>query len=210
MAMSLWPSRGLGLTGFEIKTDRSDWLREKVNPEKADEIGALCDYWYLVVSDTGMIKDGELPETWGLMAANGKGLKTIREAEKNSHPKELTRAFLAAILRRAEAESASKAEIQNAVEKAVAEQEEKFNERITRELERSRPALHDLKEEVAAFEEASGIKIVSGWRHGKQVGETVRMVLDTGVDGVKNRLGYVVKQLRDNANQIEKTIRGSQ
>lgn len=37
IAMSLWPSRGLGIDGIEIKSYRSDWLRELKHPEKADQ-----------------------------------------------------------------------------------------------------------------------------------------------------------------------------
>ena len=33
IAMDLWPSEGLELIGFEIKTSRQDWLREVKNPE---------------------------------------------------------------------------------------------------------------------------------------------------------------------------------
>ena len=28
LALSLWPSRGIELHGFEVKVSRSDWLRE--------------------------------------------------------------------------------------------------------------------------------------------------------------------------------------
>jgi len=48
LAMSLWPSRGLELYGFEIKSERRDWLRERENPEKAEEICRFCDRWWVV------------------------------------------------------------------------------------------------------------------------------------------------------------------
>lgn len=51
IAMSVWPSRGLHLYGFEVKVSRSDWLKELRTPEKADEICAFCDFWYVVVGD---------------------------------------------------------------------------------------------------------------------------------------------------------------
>ena len=46
LAMSLWPSRGLELIGFEIKRSRIDWLKELSQPEKAEEICRFCDQDY--------------------------------------------------------------------------------------------------------------------------------------------------------------------
>jgi len=48
IAMSLYPSRGLDLHGFEIKVSRTDWLGELKNPEKAEAIAQFCDYWWIV------------------------------------------------------------------------------------------------------------------------------------------------------------------
>lgn len=52
LALGLWQSRGLLLYGFEIKSTRSDWLRELKDPEK-QELGVLqyCDHWYLVTDE---------------------------------------------------------------------------------------------------------------------------------------------------------------
>jgi hypothetical protein len=70
MVLSLWPSRGLELYGFEIKVSRSDWLSELKNPKKAEELSQYCDYWY-IVAPSDIVEIGELPATWGLMAWNG-------------------------------------------------------------------------------------------------------------------------------------------
>ena len=74
MAMSLWPSRGLHIYGFEVKKTRTDWLREFKKPEKADDIGIYCHYWYLVVGSEDIVKDEEIPKTWGLIIPHGNGL----------------------------------------------------------------------------------------------------------------------------------------
>lgn len=58
MALGLWPSRGLELTGFEIKVSRSDWLRELKEPQKADRIGRFCDRWYVVAEAVRFILEG--------------------------------------------------------------------------------------------------------------------------------------------------------
>lgn len=105
LAMSLWKSRGLELHGFEIKASRSDWLKERDSPEKAEAISRYCDRWWLVVSDPSIVKDGELPPSWGLLALQGNAsrvtLKTIKEAPVNSAIAPLSRTFLATILKRA-------------------------------------------------------------------------------------------------------------
>ena len=71
IAMSLWPSRGLALHGFEFKASRSDWVRELKDPAKAETIATFCDYWFLVESDREIVKANALPMTWGLLAPKG-------------------------------------------------------------------------------------------------------------------------------------------
>lgn len=60
VAMSLWPSRGLEVHGFEIKVSRSDVLKELRDPEKAAPIMRFCDRWWLVLGDKDLIQPGEL------------------------------------------------------------------------------------------------------------------------------------------------------
>ena len=48
IAMALWPSMGLELHGFEIKSHRHDWLRELKKPDKADAIAKHCNRWWIV------------------------------------------------------------------------------------------------------------------------------------------------------------------
>lgn len=43
IAMSMFPSRGLSVLGFEIKVDRRDWMRELAQPDKAEAIAQFCD-----------------------------------------------------------------------------------------------------------------------------------------------------------------------
>ncbi|GAI18718.1 unnamed protein product, partial [marine sediment metagenome] len=72
IAMSLWPSRGLEIIGFEIKVSRSDWVKELKKPDKADTIANYCDSWYLVLGDESILRLGELPMEWGLMVPQTK------------------------------------------------------------------------------------------------------------------------------------------
>lgn len=98
VAMNMFPSRGLGVHGFEVKCSRADWLRELKNPKKAEAISQYCDYWWLVTAP-GIVKDGELPDTWGLMELQGKAFKVVTKAKERSATP-LDRAFMAAMLRR--------------------------------------------------------------------------------------------------------------
>lgn len=100
IAMSLWPSRGLELHGVEIKSSRNDWLRELKEPEKAEPIARYCHRWWVAVADRELVRDGELPPAWGLMALEGKKLVTVVEAPLRAvEPVGLP--FLAALLRAA-------------------------------------------------------------------------------------------------------------
>lgn len=100
VAMSLWPSRGLDIIGFEIKVSRSDLVAELNNPKKSEAIQKYCDRWFIVLSDESLIKEGELPSSWGLMVKRGDRLIAKKEAPQLS-PVPLDRVFVASMLRRA-------------------------------------------------------------------------------------------------------------
>ena len=99
LAMQLYPSRGLHLHGFEIKVARGDWMTELKNPDKAEEIGRFCDYWW-IVSCESVVKIEELPALWGLMVVKNDSLKVIKNAEINKDSQLITKSFLASILRK--------------------------------------------------------------------------------------------------------------
>ena len=81
LAMSVWPSRGLELHGFEIKVNRADWRKEFRTPEKAEEIAQYCHKWWIVAANDTIVLEGELPPNWGLLIAskNGKKFKRLKE-----------------------------------------------------------------------------------------------------------------------------------
>lgn len=112
IAMGLWPSAGMEVHGFELKVSRGDWLRELKQPDKSTEIARYCDRWWLVVGDAAIVKDGELPAGWGLLAPkvlhwagrNGEDVTTLDEVQEAplrvSQP--LDRGFIASMLRSAQ------------------------------------------------------------------------------------------------------------
>jgi hypothetical protein len=100
VAMDMWKSGGWELHGHEIKVTRSDWLRELREPGKADAMARFCDRWWLVVSDRSIVKNGELPDGWGLLVAGPQQVRAVVRAPRRQ-PDELPRSFVAALLRSA-------------------------------------------------------------------------------------------------------------
>jgi hypothetical protein len=83
LALDLWPSKGLMLHGHEVKISRSDWLNELKDPEKSGAFLAHVDYWWLVIASKDMVKPGELPASWGMMALDSDGkLRVFKQAPK--------------------------------------------------------------------------------------------------------------------------------
>ena len=184
IAVSLWPSRGLDIQGFELKVARGDWLRELKHPEKAEAVCRYCDRWWVVAGDKEIVKDGELPPTWGLMYATGSGLRIAVNAPVLS-PVPLDRCFVAAIARRAVEQAAAIGELKAARKEGY----ERGKADRSYEVEQ----LQKLKERVSEFTKASGICLDNSeyrskfaWHEPAKIGaavlaalgETERMVSD--------------------------------
>lgn len=99
IVMGLWPSRGLHLEGFEVKCSRADLLAELRQPEKAEAFARWCDRWWLVLADGAHIKDGELPEPWGLLVCRGDKLYQAKAAPVRQVPDAIPKTMLASMLR---------------------------------------------------------------------------------------------------------------
>lgn len=128
--MSLWPSRGLALHGVEIKVSRGDFTREIADPAKQEDHFKYLDHFWLAVGDEAIVRDGELPATWGLLVPARTKLKIIKQAPALK-PEAMPRSMLAAILRRADEHLHSadlRAEIKKEVEAATGEELEKLRE----------------------------------------------------------------------------------
>ncbi|NRF83794.1 hypothetical protein HQ619_07620 [Burkholderia gladioli] len=197
VAMNLYPSRGLEVHGFEIKVSRSDWLRELKNPAKSAPVQRFCDRWWVVAPD-GVILDGELPPTWGCYEAQASGkLRQVAAAPK-LEPDEISRAFVAAMLRRASAldEDLVKAAVASEVQRLRQGDEQ----RVMREIEARTRRLKETQEAIAEIEAISGVPI-SSWGKSEQIGRAVKAVLTSGVletwggiEGVRKRAASIVTQ----------------
>lgn len=175
IAMSLWPSRGLHLHGFEFKASRTDWLKELKRPDKADKFWRFCDYWWLVVTDRAIVKEGELPDTWGLLALDNKAtLRIVKQAAKLT-PQSIDEPFLAGMLRAAgkavakDNHDAFQAAFDRGWHAAMKDREG--------DAGRDAKALANLKANVEAFEQASGIRITE-YVNGSEHAATVKAVID--------------------------------
>ena len=173
LAMSLWPSRGLLLHGHELKASRTDWLKELSQPSKAESICRYCDHWWIVAGDKGIVRDGELPPTWGLMVL--KGGKLIQEvAAPKLEPLPVDRAFLCGILR-AQTRAASKEDgkiLRAEFDRGYATGQKQAN----RGESHYKEALDKLTASVRAFQEESGLT-VSTYGHDQAMAKLVKSVV---------------------------------
>ncbi|NID15427.1 hypothetical protein [Luteibacter yeojuensis] len=198
VSMACWPSRGLIVTGFELKASRSDWLREKKSPTKSSAIQKYCDKWVLVTAP-GVLLDGELPETWGHMELSGSRLVTKVKAPVLT-PEPLDRPFLAALLRRAG--QASEALISTRVAEATEEARKRANERAEQEIKRRTEDRAVAVAAIEEFEKASGIRIQS--YQAEEIGRAVAalMRLRSSAEGWNG-----LTKIADNLAQLAESAR---
>lgn len=217
IAIALWPSRGLTIDGFEVKVSRSDWQRELAQPEKAEDACKLVDR-FSIVAPRGVVLDGELPVTWGLLEVVGKRLLATKVAPSLRPPvparlSTISRDFLVGILRSIPAavpRVTAEGELR-AAERKGHDEGYKVSENQRQDAERrERQALDALAE----FGTILGIDLRPGWtRHYeervKEVADGLRTVLsgDERVEQARTRVTSVVQQLRDEADRIEKGVR---
>jgi hypothetical protein len=174
-AMSLWPSRGLLLHGFEVKASRTDWLRELRDPSKADEFIRYCEHWWLV-TEPDVVEAGELPATWGHLVRRG-GKLVQATAAPVLEPEECDRKFLAALLRAAGHRAATTPEEITAAEAAGRESERQI---LNQRVELYQGQLDQLREEVAKFQKESGLTLNGRYPapYGpEELGAAVKLVL---------------------------------
>ena len=176
VAMSIWPSRGYKIIGYEIKVSRSDWLNELKAPQKADAVAKYCDAWFLV-APAEIVHEIEVPESWGWLIPFGKSLR-IKKHPKPVTPEPVSRQFMAALLRNNHA--ADEARVRHQAEKLIEDTRKRLKEQYDRNF-KVRTQEHDaLEKAVRDFEEKSGLRI-HAWG-GNDLGKKVKMLEAIGVD----------------------------
>lgn len=205
IAMSLYPSRGLEILGFEIKRSRGDWLNELRQPDKSAAIQKYCDRWYVVISDEAVVQNGELPGTWGLLVPRGSKLTCKVEAPKLT-PEPIDRLFLASMMRNANVKSVD-AEV---IAGAVAIERERCRVACTEEKESALASvnriLFELRDSVKAFEEQSGVSLRHTWNSG-HIGKAVKFVQEGGVEPLRKELTALQTKAQSIALHIESILK---
>lgn len=192
MALGLWPSRGNHLHGFELKVSRSDWLSELKNPAKAEAVAKYCDMFSLVIPDLKIIEMDELPKTWGLMVANGRGgaMKVIKEAPLLKS-KPMTREFLCGFLRNVQNDISKNYVKRYEVDTAIKEGVERKISGQTYQLESVSENYKTLQDNIRKFEKASGLNLSAlqyGWKKPEKIGDAVRAVLNGEAGKIEDQL----------------------
>ena len=196
MVLSLWPSRGLQLSGFELKVSKSDWKRELEQPEKADGLVAYCDAWW-VVTPLGVVDKGDLPPTWGLLEWTGEKWKTTNP-RRPLKPKALDREFVASLVRN----FAEGMVPQTQVEQLAAVKLEQAMKDRDRGHQYDRQRVEILERQIRDFEAAAGFKITESWNPSHDVGLIVKSVLR----GEHSRVPDKLRHLRSAAENILQSI----
>lgn len=88
----------LALHGHEVKVSRADWLTELRDPSKAEAIKRYMHHWWLVVPDTSIVKAGELPDGWGLLAPGADGRLRARKTAPRLAPEAPPLAFIISLM----------------------------------------------------------------------------------------------------------------
>jgi hypothetical protein len=211
IALSCWPSMGLELHGFEIKTYRGDWLRELGNGEKSQAVWKFCDRWWILAANDAVVLPGELPKTWGLIVPKGQKLHTVVAAPVLK-PKPLTKTFVASILRNAMEVCVPDAAIRQEYDRGKAEGLKEGEESGKYHLERAKKKVAAIEAAISAFETTACVKFpgVSEWMthvtDHEAFGAAVRQVL-AGRDGhLVNGLLSVRDKARALADEVDKRL----
>ena len=198
IAMSLWPSRGMHVHGFEMKSSPSDWKRELRNPAKADEIAQYCNYWWVVGGYPGLVKLDELPAGWGLYEYDHEKKALMKRVNAPFRKATVDIGFVAACLRRASEIMTPEAELQKAYEKGLTE----CRRNSAMEVRHLQESLDGFKKAINDFETVSGVKI-SKWNAG-QIGAAVGIVMTGGAMVRQEKLVQicesVIRELKGNEN----------
>jgi len=182
IAVQLWESRGLNITGFEIKVSRQDWIKEMKHPDKAEPIAQYCHYWYLVVGNEDILQLGELPDTWGLMVPHTKEtLKIVKEAKLNQNIKPVDLVFLCAVLRQTQNQLTDVSKLQLEYKRGFDEGKKVGTEHTKNDADYWKKELDIQYKKIKDFETISGIGIGSWhWNNADSVkiAQAVKIVLD--------------------------------
>jgi hypothetical protein len=206
VALQCWPSRGLGLDGFELKASRGDLVRELRDEKKAKAIQRYCRRWWLVLADEGLMDGLEVPTTWGVLFLPKFPAKTklvVGRQAPQLTPEPWPTDFQAALVRHAFEQRPEKAEAEARHAADWATAQEVAKELLGKDLERAKFELEDLQRRVAIFDRASGghLKHASvEWA--EALGRAARVGMAGGERELK-AMQRVARELRKAADDVD-------
>lgn len=187
----LWPSAGLEIEGFEIKSKRGDWLNEMKRPSKSSAVYVYCHRWWLV-AEKGVAKLDEIPVSWGFLElVNGRFYK--RKTAPLLKSKMMTREFIASLLRRATEDVTPNM----AVRELNMDAYKRGGESKQNDIDRAQKDLEQYKEKVSEFEKASGISILDNYMEGKEIAAAVSFVLNGGFRSIEWDVESSIRQVKE-------------
>ena len=161
LAMGLWPSMGIELLGFELKSSRTDWLKELSQPEKSEEIGQFCHRWWMVFGGPGIYRPAEdvLPAGWGAMQATEDGRLTVIKDAPLRQAQAPTWSFVASVMRSMARTAASGDDLEIERNKAREEGRRAAQAQAESRVQQYSNDYTELFRKVRAFETATGVSI---------------------------------------------------
>jgi len=199
VVLNLWPSRGMDFNGYEVKTARSDWLRELKQPEKAWPVMQYMDRWWLLAAPN-VAKLDEIPSNWGFMEFNGVKCRVLKPAPK-LEPKAVTKTFLGALLRKPVRDVEGM--VNRAKNAALAEVEKTVEERIAKEMRRRGEKHQELVDKLTKLQDETGIDLL-GWQATESQVHAIKFALQAdpmsswrGLPGAVRNVEQALEALRD-------------
>jgi hypothetical protein len=200
--VGLWSSRGVGtIEVCELKISRGDWLKELREPKKAEAWWPYCHRFWLVVPHEGIVKDGELPDGWGLMMPSSRGRRfRVLAKPKDRAPEDfkLTIPLLVTLLKNTETTRT------NALQKLERELRQKFYEQ-EQQTRRQRGVFSDKDrrrlELLDRLEKALGMELADyPWRDQLEPEGAAEVLLGlakgkAALDKARDQAGSVVREL---------------
>lgn len=218
LVMSLWPSRGIHLIGFEVKVSRNDFAKELADPSKAEEFARFCAQWF-IAAPKGLIKPEELPPGWGLCEVAETGKVRFVKPSPPREPEPPTWDFVASIFRDVQQGWTPKSLVNKEIEDRIGSAVSRAEQRWKYDKSGLEQTLARLRETVAKFEEKAGVKIGDGrshspWSDPAKRGEAFKILLDweagqynlpQHVTAARAQLERIVQEIRE-LEEIERLM----
>lgn len=212
VAVNTFPSRNFKVIGFEFKASRSDWLSEKNEGAKADYFVNAVDEWY-VVAWSGVVKESELPEGWGLLELkpNSEQIWTQVESDLTQHQQgEPDKAFWGRFIQKTIGNESNYTQ-QDLVEARKRGYEEAEEELTDRRLSREAEKVHEKAETVDKLQDAGLLGYFHPMddedveRH-KQAKQIVEKLDDEKYRSLMGQLDSLEDRIEDGLSDLDREI----